>query len=68
MPRLMVELSRDEFDQLRNRALEELRHPRDTARIIIREAVCTPSRPTQPITPRESPAHHESEFDLRGAA
>jgi hypothetical protein len=47
----MLELSRDEFDQLRNRAAQELRHPRDTARIIIREAVSTPTRSTQPTMP-----------------
>jgi hypothetical protein len=44
MPRLMVELSREEFERLRDRALWELRHPRHTARLLIREALDLPTR------------------------
>lgn len=39
MPRLMVELSSDEFDRLRARARDELRHPRQTARLILRDGL-----------------------------
>jgi len=43
MPRLVVQLSDEEFDRLRDRALEELRHPRHTARLLLRKALSLPA-------------------------
>jgi hypothetical protein len=43
MPRLMVQLNQEEFDRLRDRALNELRHPRHTARLLLREALELPA-------------------------
>ena len=39
MPSIMVPLSQEESDRLRDRAMDELRHPRDTARLLIRQAL-----------------------------
>lgn len=44
MPSLMVPLSEEESDLLRDRAIDELRHPRDTARLLIRQALGLPPR------------------------
>jgi len=44
MPQIMVPLSQDEFDRLRDRAKGELRHPRHTARLLLREALSPPPR------------------------
>ena len=50
MPRLMLDLSRDEFDRLRDRAVDELRHPRDTARLILRTSLGLPPRHPEPTS------------------
>jgi hypothetical protein len=50
MPRLVVSLSQEEFDRLRDRAVYDLRHPRDTARLLIRDALNGPSREPQEVT------------------
>jgi hypothetical protein len=47
MPRLMMQLSQEEFDRLRDRALYELRHPRHTARLLLRDALALPPRTEQ---------------------
>lgn len=44
MPRLMVQLSQEEFDRLYDRASYELRHPRHTARLLLRDALNMPQR------------------------
>ena len=44
MPQIMVPLSQEEFDRLRDRAQDELRHPRDTARLLLRESLALPPR------------------------
>jgi hypothetical protein len=51
MPRLMVQLSQDEFDRLRDRAMDELRHPRHTARLLLRQALELPPREQSEPTP-----------------
>ena len=43
MPRLVIELGRDEFDRLNIRAQHELRHPRATARLMLRRALGLPT-------------------------
>ena len=43
MPRIVVPLTEEEFDRLRDRALNELRHPRHTARLLLREALELPA-------------------------
>jgi len=42
MPRLVIELGRDEFERLSIRAQHELRHPRATARLLLRRALGLP--------------------------
>ena len=49
MPRLVVPLSQEEFDRLRARALCELRHPRHTARLLLRDALDLPERESQDL-------------------
>jgi hypothetical protein len=44
MPSIMVPLDTEEFNQLRDRARDELRHPRHTARLLLREALKLPPR------------------------
>ena len=44
MPSLVVPLDDEEFGRLRARALDELRHPRHTARLLLREALALPPR------------------------
>ena len=53
MPRLVVQLSQEEFDRLRDRALFELRHPRHTARLLLREALKLPAREPEQPGPRD---------------
>jgi hypothetical protein len=60
---LVFTWEREEFDRLRNRAVEELRHPRDTARIIIRDAVCSERTPSQSPIPPSRPANEEVNRD-----
>jgi len=38
----MLNLGRDEFERLRDRALDEPRRPRDTARLIVRASLGLP--------------------------
>ena len=49
MPRLVVQLSQEEFDRLLDRALFELRHPRHTARLLLRGALNLPEREHQSL-------------------
>ena len=51
MPQLMVPLSQEESDRLRDRALDELRHPRHTARLLLRQALGLPPREQACPTP-----------------
>lgn len=44
MPRLVVDLSRDELERLYDRASTELRHPRNTARLLLRQALGLPEQ------------------------
>jgi hypothetical protein len=60
MPRLFIDLSKDEFDGLRDRAVEDLRHPRDEARFIIRQAICPSDRLPQP-DPETQPDEAEAD-------
>jgi hypothetical protein len=39
VPRIFIDLNRDEFSRLSDRAFAELRHPRDEARLIVREGL-----------------------------
>jgi hypothetical protein len=55
MPRLVVQLSQEEFDRLRDRACFELRHPRHTARLLLRGALNLPERESQ--RPGETETH-----------
>jgi hypothetical protein len=61
MPRLMLDLSQDEFERLRDRAIEELRHPRDTARLMLRSELGLGDRtiptPSVPSNPPRLPRH-----------
>jgi hypothetical protein len=50
MPAIMVPLSQEESDRLRDRATDELRHPRDTARLLIRQALGLPPREPRSLT------------------
>jgi len=61
MPRLVVQLSQEEFDRLRDRALFELRHPRHTARLLLRDALDLPERKS-----RDLGASAEREPAVRG--
>jgi hypothetical protein len=64
MPRLMVLLNDEEFDRLRDRALDELRHPRHTARLLLREALELPPRERRvpiEVAPRRVDAHDQHE-------
>ena len=55
MPRLVVPLTQEEFDRLRDRALRELRHPRHTARLLLRGALDLPEL-THSHTGRSQPS------------
>jgi hypothetical protein len=53
----MLQLSQDEFDRLRDRALAELRHPRHTARLLLRDALDLPARDQPPcVEPKTAEA------------
>ena len=64
MPAIMVPLSQEESGRLRDRAQDELRHPRDTARLLLRQALGFPPRelradaqasaPMSPCTSRDA--------------
>lgn len=57
MPRLMLELAPEELKRLRDRSVVELRHPRDTARLMLRQAL---SLPTPADAASEKAAANES--------
>ena len=69
MPTIMVPLDTEEFNQLRDRARDELRHPRQTARLLLREALKLPPRehhsPAPVIDPTPGPTAKE---DVRVSA
>lgn len=55
MPQIMVPLSQEESDRLRDRALDELRHPRHTARLLLRQALGLPPREQQALAAADEP-------------
>jgi hypothetical protein len=71
MPRISIDLNRDEFSRLSDRAFSELRHPRDEARIIVREGLGFPRALPAPLPPdaprRGSPGADRQEGSRDGA-
>jgi hypothetical protein len=66
MPSLVVPLDDEEFGRLRERALDELRHPRHTARLLLREALALPPRAERnrkPSPPRSVGVRHRNETE-----
>jgi hypothetical protein len=64
MPRISIDLSKDEFARLSDRAFTELRHPRDEARMIVREGLGLP-RTLPPPPPLEMPRRGGAGADRR---
>jgi hypothetical protein len=70
MPRISIDFNRDEFSRLSDRAFSELRHPRDEARMLVRDGLGLPrpvsspnGAPTPPVRPLTPPDRREGSPD-----